>query len=320
MNQFPWRVLMAPMCACTDLPFRKMARKFGCEIAYCEMVKDKPVVIGNPRTDQLLATCPGDEPLGIQMAGRDPELMAEAAKKIEDHGAAVVDINLGCPVPKIVKEGCGAALLKEPHHVGTILQAIKARVSIPVTIKMRTGFDEGDTERFLELARTAEKAGAEAITVHGRTRKQRFSGMSNFQAIRKVKAAVSIPVIGNGNIRSGKDAAEMIRETGCDGVMVARGALGNPWIYREIKKYLETGEESPRPTVAERAAVLREHFEEIREFYGEEKTYFRVRRVIHWFVKGAPHSSRLRDRGSRVNSQKEFEELVREFEQTEVMV
>jgi tRNA-dihydrouridine synthase B len=144
--------------------------------------------------------------------------------------------------------------------------------------------------------------------------------MSNFQAIRKVKAAVSIPVIGNGNIRSGKDAAEMIRETGCDGVMVARGALGNPWIYREVKKYLETGEESPRPTVAERAEVLREHFEEIREFYGEDMAYFRVRRVIHWFIKGAPHSSRLRDRGSRVNSYGEFDDLIREFEQTEVCV
>ncbi len=311
---------MAPMCACTDLPFRKIARKFGCQIAYCEMVKDRPVIIGNDRTDQILATESGDEPLGIQMAGRDPDLLAEAAKIIEDRGAAVVDINLGCPVPKIVKEGCGAALLKEPHHVGTILQAIKARVSIPVTIKMRTGFDEGDTDRFLELARVAEASGAEAITVHGRTRKQRFSGLSNYEAIRKVTSMVSIPVIGNGDVRSGKDAARMIRETGCDGVMVARGALGNPWIYREIERYLETGEECPPPTPSERAVVLREHFEYIREFYGEEKCYHRVRRVIHWFIKGAPNSSRLRNQGSKVNSYSEFDELVREFEQTEVHV
>ena len=311
---------MAPMCACSDLPFRKIARKFGCEVAYCEMVRDKPVLMGNDRTEDILATEPGDEPLGIQLAGRDPELLSEAAVKVEDRGAAVVDINLGCPVPKVVNDGCGAALLKEPHLVGTILEAMKKKVSIPVTIKMRTGFDEGDTDRFLQLAVIAEQAGAEAITVHGRTRKQMFSGLSNFDAIRKVKEKVSIPVFGNGDIRSGKDAAKMIEATGCDGVMVARGALGNPWIYREIETYLATGEELPPPTIAERAEVLREHFEYILQFYGEEKAYFRVRRVIHWFIKGAPNASKLRNRASFVTNYAEFEKLVREFEETEVEV
>jgi nifR3 family TIM-barrel protein len=240
--------------------------------------------------------------------------MREAAKRLENLGADVIDVNLGCPVPKVVNDGCGAALLKEPAQVGRILDAMISAVKVPVTIKMRTGFDEGDDDRFLQVARIAGDCGVGAITVHGRTRKQMYKGYSNHEAIRAVKEVATVPVIGNGDIRSGADAKRMIEDTGCDGVMLARGALGNPWIYREVERYLETGALPAAPTIAEKATVLREHFQAVREIYGDRLAPHLIRRVIHWFVKGAAGSAALRDKGSHIETPEQFEELVREFE------
>jgi len=302
------------MAGCTDLAYRKIARRFGCQIAFTEMVKDKPVVQGNPKTLDMLQTADWDHPLGMQVVGRDPELMGEAAKRLEALGADVIDVNLGCPVPKVVNDGCGAALLKEPEQVGRILDAMVSSVKVPVTIKMRTGFGDGDDDRFLEIARLAGECGAGAITVHGRTRKQMYTGFSNHEAIRAVKEVARVPVIGNGDIRSGADAKKMIEDTGCDGVMLARGALGNPWIYKEVEQYLETGMLPSPPTVAEKAAVLRDHFQAVREVYGDRLAPHLIRRVIHWFVKGASGSAALRDKGSHIETAEQFEELVREFE------
>ena len=302
------------MAGCTDLAYRKIARRFGCQIAFTEMVKDKPVVQGNPKTLDMLQTADWDHPLGMQVVGRDPELMGEAAKRLEALGADVIDVNLGCPVPKVVNDGCGAALLKEPEQVGRILDAMVSSVKVPVTIKMRTGFGDGDDDRFLEIARLAGECGAGAITVHGRTRKQMYTGFSNHEAIRAVKEVARVPVIGNGDIRSGADAKKMIEDTGCDGVMLARGALGNPWIYREVEQYLETGTLPSPPTVAEKAAVLRDHFQAVREVYGDRLAPHLIRRVIHWFVKGASGSAALRDKGSHIETAEQFEELVRQFE------
>ncbi len=302
------------MAGCTDLAFRRIARRFGCQIAFTEMVKDRPVVEGNRRTLEMLATAEWDHPLGMQLVGSDPALLAEAARRLEQLGADVIDLNLGCPVPKVVNDGCGAALLKDPDRVGRILDAMVPAVRVPVTIKMRTGFDEGDDGRFLRVARIAGEAGAGAITVHGRTRKQMYHGFSNLQAIRAVKEAASVPVIGNGDIRSGADARRMIEETGCDGVMLARGALGNPWIYREVEEYLATGALPSPPTVAERAAVLREHFLYQREIYGDDAACRVIRRVIHWFVKGASGAAALREMGNSVVSPEGFEALVATFE------
>jgi len=302
------------MAGCTDLAYRKIARRFGCQIAFTEMVKDKPVVQGNPKTLDMLQTADWDHPLGMQVVGRDPGLMGEAAKRLEALGADVIDVNLGCPVPKVVNDGCGAALLKEPEQVGRILDAMVSAVKVPVTIKMRTGFGDGDDDRFLEIARLAGECGAGAITVHGRTRKQMYTGFSNHEAIRAVKDVARVPVIGNGDIRSGADAKKMIEDTGCDGVMLARGALGNPWIYREVEQYLETGTLPAPPTVAEKAAVLREHFQAVRELYGDRLAPHLIRRVIHWFVKGASGSAALRDKGSHIETLEQFEDLVREFE------
>jgi nifR3 family TIM-barrel protein len=308
-----YKILQSPMAGCTDLAYRKIARRFGCQIAFTEMVKDRPVVEGNARTLEMLRTAEWDHPLGMQLVGRDAGLLAEASKRLEGLGADVIDLNLGCPVPKVVDQGCGAALLKEPDQVARIVEGMAGAVKVPVTIKMRTGFDDGDDDRFLQVARRAGGAGAAAITVHGRTRKQMYTGFSNHEAIRAVKEVATIPVIGNGDLRCGADAKRMIEETGCDGVMLARGSLGNPWIYREVESYLATGEVPPPPTVAERAEILREHFRYQREIYGDYAACHIVRRVIHWFVKGAAGSAALREQGNKVETPEQFEALVNVF-------
>jgi nifR3 family TIM-barrel protein len=309
-----YKILQSPMAGCTDLAYRKIARRFGCQIAFTEMVKDRPVVEGNQKTLGMLQTAEWDHPLGMQLVGRDPELMGEAAKRLEELGADVIDVNLGCPVPKVVNTGCGAALLKEPDQVARILEAMVPAVKIPVTIKIRTGFGDGDDDRFLQIAKLAGGCGAGAITVHGRTRKQMYTGFSNHEAIRAVKEVAEIPVIGNGDIRSGADAQRMIEDTGCDGVMLARGALGNPWIYREVEQYLANGTIPPPPTIAERAGVLRDHFQYQRELYGDFAACRVIRRVIHWFVKGAAGAAAAREKGNRVETPEQFEALVAEFE------
>ncbi len=306
-------VVHAPMCGCTDLPFRRIARRYGCPLAFAEMVKDRAVIDGNRKTIELLATADDDRPLGVQLAGRDPRLLAEAAKRLEDRGAAVVDLNVGCPVPKIARAGCGAALLKEPALVGRLLERMAAAVRIPVTVKMRIGFGIGNDTGFLEIARLAESAGAAAVTVHGRTRAQGFSGEPNVEAIRRVKSIVRIPVIGNGNIRRGEDALRMMRETGCDAVMTARGALGNPWLFRDIREALAGRPAPPPPTLAERASVLAEHFDGMCALYGVERALLRVRRVIPWFVRGVERSAELRQEGGRMASAEQFRDFVSRF-------
>jgi tRNA-dihydrouridine synthase B len=307
------RVFQSPMAACTDLPYRRIARRFGCEIAYCEMVRDRAVVARNEQTMALLATADGDRPLGMQLLGRDPATLAEAAKILESLGADVVDLNLGCPVNRIVSDACGSALLKEPDAVARILERLVPAVKVPVTIKMRTGFDEGDGDRFLAIVRAASAAGVAAITAHGRTRKQGFSGLANFDAIRAVKSTASCPVIGNGNIRTGADAAEMFAKTGCDAVMVARGALGNPWIYGEIAAFLADGRPAKPVLPAERAAVLADHFRLMCAHYGDEVAIRRMRKVVPWYVKGVPGSAELRNRSNALTTAAEFTAIVEAF-------
>jgi tRNA-dihydrouridine synthase B len=309
-------VIQAPMCGCTDLPFRRILRRFGCALAFAEMVKDRAVIEGNRKTAELLATGEGDRPLGFQLAGREPALLAEAVRRLEQRGADVIDLNVGCPVHKIVRSGCGAALLKEPEQVGRIVEAMVAATRLPITIKMRAGFDAADGDRFVDIARLAEQAGAAAVTIHGRTRSQGFSGDANLDAIRLVKSVLRIPVIGNGNIRRGPDAARMMSETGCAAVMVGRGALGNPWIFRDIRLALDGAPEPQPPSVPERAAVLAEHFEGMCQLYGVERSLHIIRRVIHWYVKGVERSTDLRQEGNTMGSVGQFRDFVSRFSQS----
>jgi nifR3 family TIM-barrel protein len=300
------------MAGCTDLAFRRIARRHGCELAFAEMVKDLPAAQGHGRTLRMVRTADWDHPLGMQLVGRDPATMAEAARRLEGLGADVIDVNVGCPVRKIIRDGAGAALLKEPEQVARILEAMVPAVEVPVTVKMRTGFDEEDGS-FLKIAGYAEQCGAAAVTVHGRTRRQGFAGRSSFEAIRKVVEAVSIPVFGNGDVRTGEDAARMLRETGCAAVMLGRGTLGNPWIYREIETYLETGTILRPPTIEERARVLSDHFDLLREVHGDYVALLKIRPVIHWFARRDRGSKRLRMAGNLIDSIEGFKAFLELF-------
>lgn len=307
------RILQSPMAGCTDLAYRRIARDFGCDLAFCEMVRAEAVVRRDKGTMALVRTEPWDHPLGMQLFGRDPGVMSEAARILQDLGADVVDVNLGCPVPKIVKSGCGSALLREPDQVGRIVEAMARAVSIPVTIKMRTGIENSDEALFLEVIRVACEAGVGAITVHGRTREQRMRGEANHAAIRLAKETATVPVIGNGNIYDGEDAKRMFEETGCDGVMLARGALGNPWIFRDIASYLAGEPSPPLPSPAERAEVMRRHFELMVPLYDEHGALLRIRRVAAWFITGVVGSADMRRRACLIDSRKALDSILREF-------
>lgn len=307
------RILQSPMAGCTDLAYRRIARDFGCELAFCEMVRAEAVVRRDRGTLALVSTADWDHPLGMQLFGRDAALMADAAGVLARLGADVVDVNLGCPVPKVVKSGCGSALLREPDQIGRIVEAMVRAVPIPVTVKMRTGFEEGDDARFLEAIRAACEAGVGAITVHGRTRDQRFRGEANHAAIRLAKEVATVPVIGNGNVYDGADAERMLAETGCDGVMLARGALGNPWIYREVACHLAGLPAPPRQTPADRAAVLRRHFELMVPLYEEYGALLRIRRVAAWFLTGVAGSAELRRRACLIDSRAALDAILADF-------
>lgn len=302
------------MCGVTDVPYRRIARELGCGLAYCQMVKDVGVLLGNEKTKRLLATADWDRPLGMQLEGREPQKLSEAARMLEGLGADVIDVNLGCPVKKVVSDGCGAALLREPEQVGRIVEAMTRAVRVPVTIKMRTGFEEkADEGLFVRVARNAWRAGAAAITVHGRTRDQMYHGFSNHDAIRTIVQAVGCPVFGNGDIRTGADATRMVQATGCHGVMVARGAMGNPWLYREVEAALAGAPPPPRPSLAARAAGLARHFELARAFYGDYLACHVIRKVIHWYSTGLPGAAELRARANHVAVPEDFQACLEHF-------
>ena len=304
-------VVLAPMAGVTDLPFRVLCREQGCGLVCTEMVSAKAVHYNNKNSAPLLAVDDRERPVSLQLFGSEPELLGEIAARLEPGPYDIIDFNMGCPVPKVVNNHEGSSLMREPKLAGEILRAMVRAVKKPVTVKIRKGFTEAESNA-VEIAKIAEDAGAAAIAVHGRTREQYYSGKADWEIIRRVKEAVSIPVIGNGDIFTAGDAERMFRETGCDGVMAARGARGNPWLFRDIRSLLESGRIPERPTVAEVREMILRHGKMLADFKGEAMAMREMRKHVAWYTAGCPHSASLREAVNRVETLAQLEELLPE--------
>lgn len=303
------RYILGPMAGVTDLPFRLLCRDQGAGLLCMEMVSAKAIYYNNRNTESLLEIHPDEQPVSLQLFGSEPAIMSEMAKRIEERPFAILDINMGCPVPKVVKNGEGSALMKNPKLVYEIVSAIVKAISKPVTVKIRKGFDD-DHVNAVEIAKIIEEAGAAAVAVHGRTREQYYSGKADWDIIRQVKEAVSIPVIGNGDVTSPQKADELVKQTGCDGIMIARGAQGNPWIFSEMIHWEETGELPPRPDKDEVREMMLRHARLQLEYKGEFSGIREMRKHVAWYTKGLKGAARLREKVNAVESLEELENLL----------
>ena len=301
-------LVLAPMAGVCDLPFRVLCKEQGAGLLCMEMVSAKGIFYRNKNTEILLSTTPKERPVSLQLFGADPDIISEMAKKIEERPFDILDLNMGCPVPKVVNNGEGSALMKNPKLVYEIVSKTVKATRKPVTVKIRKGFDEAHANA-PELAKAIEAAGAAAVAVHGRTREQYYSGKADWDIIRQVKEAVSIPVIGNGDLLTGKDVLRMKEQTGCDGFMVGRGAQGNPWVFRQILHFLETGEELPKPEFAEVARMLLRHAREQVLFKGETVGIREMRKHAAWYTSGYHNSAKLRREINGVETYGQLEEL-----------
>lgn len=286
-------LILAPMAGVTDLPFRMLCKEQGCGLLYTEMVSAKAILYNNRNTKELLKVREEERPIAVQLFGSDPDIVSDMAAQIEDGPYDIIDINMGCPVPKVVNNGEGSALMKNPKLVEAILSSMVKKLKKPVTVKFRKGFDE-DHVNAVEIARIAESCGVSAVAVHGRTREQYYSGKADWNIIRQVKEAVKIPVIGNGDIWKPEDAKRMMEETGCDGLMIARGAQGNPWLFGRINHYLDTGELLPEPDREDICRMIMRHARLQTELKGEIPGMKEMRKHIAWYTAGLPHSAGIR--------------------------
>lgn len=307
----PNNLILAPMAGVTDLPFRLLCKEQGAGLLCMEMVSAKAILYKNKNTEELLTIDARENPVSLQLFGSDPDIISEIAKQIEERPFDILDINMGCPVPKVVNNGDGSALMKNPVLAGKIIEKTARAIRKPVTVKIRKGFDDAHINA-VEMAHIAQESGAAAVAVHGRTREQFYSGKADWDIIRQVKEAVSIPVIGNGDIRTAGDVIAMAEQTGCDGFMIARGAEGNPWIFRQILHYFETGEVLAKPSFEEVTEMLLRHAGMQLEFKGEYTGIREIRKHAAWYTAGYRNSSKLRGRINEVESYADLQALFEE--------
>lgn len=302
-------LLLAPMAGVTDLPFRLLCKEQGAGLLCMEMVSAKAIYFNNKNTEELLTIDDREPPVSLQLFGSDPDIISEMAKKIENRPFSILDINMGCPVPKVAGNGEGSALMKNPKLVEEIVSKTAKAIKKPVTVKIRKGFDDEHINA-VEIARIAESAGAAAVAVHGRTREQYYSGKADWDIIRQVKEAVKIPVIGNGDVTSPEAARQLMETTGCDGIMIGRGAQGNPWIFRQILHWMETGEEEPKPDLEEVKAMILRHARMLVEYKGAYTGIREMRKHVAWYTAGYPNSAKLRARVNEIESLEALEHLI----------
>lgn len=302
-------LILGPMAGVTDLPFRLLCKEQGADLIYTEMVSAKGIQYNNKNTEALLEVAEEERPVSLQLFGSDPYIMSETAKRIEDRNFDILDVNMGCPVPKVVNNGEGSALMKEPKLVGEIVHALSTAINKPVTVKIRKGFQESSVNA-VEIAKIAEANGAAAIAVHGRTREEYYSGHADWNIIKEVKDAVSIPVFGSGDVTTPEEARRLVDETGCDGIMIARGARGNPWIFHQVKEYFNTGIIPEKPTAKEAVIMMLRHARMAIEYKGEFIGIREMRKHVAWYTTGYPLAAKLRNRVNEITDYKSLEELL----------
>ena len=303
--------VLAPLAGITNLPLRLLAKEAGCGLVYSEMVSAHGLVHGSPKTSKIMDSAPAEKPLTVQIFGADPGVMAEAATIVAETGADIVDINFGCAVRKILKSGSGAALMRDPHKTEALLKAVRQVLKIPLTIKIRSGWEKSGRQA-IEIAALAQDCGVDAIAVHPRTGTQGFGGRADWTIIRKIKAMLAIPVIGNGDIETAEDALRMQTETGCDAVMIGRAAIGNPMIFTQIIARA-AGREAPAISLDQRFDLMRRYLDATVEYLGEKQACYMMRSRLGWFSKGMRHSSKFREAIKKISSHQEAQDLITSY-------
>ncbi len=313
----PGRVFCAPMAGISTRPYRIFARRFGAAVVYTEMISSHGLAYNDKKTNDLVGFGDDERPIGVQLFGADPEIMHQAARIVSERKPDIIDLNFGCPVKKVVRKNGGAAVLKDLGLTRELVAATVSAGDIPVTVKLRSGWDEA-SKVFIEAGKVCQEAGASAITLHARTRAGQFAGRACWDDIRLLKETVTVPVIGNGDIGCGEDAARMIEMTGCDAVMIGRAAMGYPWIFREINTYLETGVDPPPPNLDEKISIMLEHARMLLDTYGEKRAMFKMRHHVAWYAKGWPGVAGVRRRAFAMTTMAELENLLDDYRRSRI--